>query len=123
MFSISNILDEQQIISRREAADASEIDRIANMDPEDMRAKLMTWATMGFPTCYPILEITLHQPLQCLDGVARSMTEYVPYLTNKTVEEHLALLQAKFVDITAGVTYTTNTIRIHVSRNLAPTPM
>jgi hypothetical protein len=123
MFSISNILDEQQIISRREAADASEIDRIANMDPEDMRAKLMTWATTGFPAGYPILEITLHQPLQCLDGVARSMIEYVPYLTNKTVEQHLALLQAKFIDITAGVTYTTNTIRIHVSRNLAPTPM
>lgn len=123
MFSLSDILGEQAIVCRREEADTLEINRIANMDPEDMRAKLLDWAMKGLPAQHSILELTMPPPIKCKDLVTRTMPEYVLYISGKTVEQHVAELQAKFVDILAGFTYTPNTLIIHVTKNLASTPM
>lgn len=114
--SIADILSAVEVLQQKEAADKAALDAIGNASFDSLRPKLVTWATLGFPNAYVLMEVTVNPPSQCSDGVVRNLTDYIVFCSGKTIQEHVALLQAKLVDMTVSFANLGYAIGIVVSR-------
>lgn len=114
--NIDDLLNDVAVLQQKEAADKSTLDGISGISSDVLRQKLVTWATQNFPNAWTLMEITVVPPAQCSDGVARSLTDYITFVSGKTLAEHVAALQARMSGITASFAWTGQTILIVVSR-------
>lgn len=114
--SLADILNDIQVIQQKEAADKAALDSIGNSTAESLRPKLIAWALAGFPNAYTLLEVSVTPPAQCSDGVTRNLTDYITFCSGKTIQEHVALLQAKLADMTVSFANVGYAIAIVVSK-------
>lgn len=114
--AIEDILNDIEVVRQKEAVDKSTLDGIASISSESLRQKLVAWATQGFPSAWTLMEVNVVPPAQCSDGVARSLADYIAFVSGKTLAEHVAALQARMSGITASFAWTGQTILIVVSR-------
>ena len=101
--SIADILAATDLVLQKEAADKTVLESIGALSTEDLRTRLVLWARAGFPNAHPIYSISIGPPSVCSDGVTRTLEDYIPFCSGKTLSEHTAVLQAKVTsDIQIG---------------------
>lgn len=93
--SLSDILSSVEVLTRKEADDKALLDSIGGMSTAELRTMLVIWATAGCPSAHLFRTITVTPPTVCSDGVARGLEDYITFCSQKTIAEHVAVLQAK----------------------------
>lgn len=86
----------------KEAADRATLIALFDTAQNGLVDKLHTWAGLGFPERYTVLSTPVSLPTTCLDGVVRTLPEYVGYLMGVEIGESVAALQAQVTGVTFG---------------------
>lgn len=115
--SLNDILGAVEILQQKEAADKALLDGIGSASFDSLRTSLITWASLGLPPAFTLMEVAIVPPSQCSDGVTRDLTSYITFCSGKTIHEHVALLQAKLTEMTVSFTNFGHAIGIVVSRS------
>ena len=114
--TVAELLSSQQLLLQKEATDSATLGGIGSMSTETLRARLIQWASAGFPNAYTIYTVVIAPPTLCSDGVSRTLADYITFCSGKTIQEHVALLQAKVDDIQVSFAYTGSEIMIVVTK-------
>jgi len=85
----------QESIARKESVDKSTVFRFVEPDTEELKKKLLQWASLGMPDAFPIFSVSIEPPSRCLDGEVRSKFDYAQYLLETTLYDKFQILQAK----------------------------
>ena len=115
--SLDDILGAVEVLQQKEATDKALLEGIGNVSFESLRSTLITWASLGFPSAFTLMQVAITPPSQCSDGVTRDLTSYITFCSGKTIHEHVALLQAKLTGMTVSFTNFGYAIGIVVSRS------
>ena len=115
--SLNDILGAVEVLQQKEATDKALLDGIGNATFESLRTTLITWASLGFPAAFTLMEVAIVPPSQCSDGVTRDLTSYITFCSGKSIEEHVAVLQAKLTGMTVSFTNFGHAIGIVVTRS------
>lgn len=99
VLTLADLLNETTIIQTKEQEDKSLLETIGSTPVSSLRPKFIEWVLKGCPSGFPLISLDIQPPRQCSDGVARQLPEYIQFCSGKTIEEHVALLQAKLPDI------------------------
>lgn len=114
--SIDDILNDIEVVRQKEATDKDTLEGIATIPAETLRQKLVSWATQGFPNAWTLQEVVVQPPAQCSDGVARSLADYISFVSGKSIGDHIVDLQTRLTGITAGYAWSGTSILIVVSK-------
>jgi hypothetical protein len=106
----------QEAIQNKETQDRSAVFRFVEPDTEELKRRLLQWASAGFPDTYMIFSISVIPPSKCVDGETRTMFDYVNYLLSSTLYDKFQVLQAKLPGMTLSYSLPSNQICMHVSR-------
>ncbi len=93
--TIDDLINAAEVVAKKEADDKLALEAIGNISHEELKTKLLLWASSGFPNVYEIHRVVITPPSLCSDGVSRELSEYIVFCSGKTISEHVALLQAK----------------------------
>lgn len=93
VLSIDDLLNDQTALVTKESADRATLESIGTQSVFGLKPKLVEWALKGFPSAYTIMELQVDPPSLCSDSVQRNLYDYIQFLTTKTIEEHVAILQ------------------------------
>ena len=115
--SIDDILSEHSILIAKEAQDKAIIDQIGSQHVSALKPNLVEWVGRGKPNAYPIMMLNIQPPAKCSDGVSRDLAEYISFCSGKSIEEHVALLQAKLSGMTISFANINGQIAIVVSNS------
>ncbi len=113
---LSDILAATDLIEQKEPADKSALEAIGAMTFEVLRTNLIQWGRAGFSNAFPIYSVAVTPPPTCSDGVVRSLADYVPFVTGKTMTELIAPLQARCPEFVISFATTGLEILIVVSK-------
>lgn len=117
VLTLEDILNEHAIKQAKEQADKALIETIASQSPSALKPILVQWAQRGFPAAFPIYSIVVTPPSSCLDGVTRSLADYIVYLTGKPIEEHVCELCCKLQGMTVSFANINGALTLVVSRS------
>lgn len=115
--SLADILSAVEVLQQKEVADKALLDGIGNATFDSLRPTLITWASQGFPSAFTLMEVPVTPPSQCSDGTTRDLASYITFCSGKTIQEHVALLQAKLTGMTVSFTNLGYAIGIVVTRS------
>lgn len=113
---LADILNAAEVVAQKETQDKNALESIGTLPFDAMKTTLIQWAKAGFPNAYPIYVVSIAPPETCSDGVKRNLTEYVSFLTGKTMSELIAPLQARCPEFVISFATTGPEILIVVSR-------
>jgi hypothetical protein len=99
VLTLSDLLADQDLVLAKEAVDRNRLESIGSQSVQALKPKLLEWLMKGKPDGFPILQLEIVPPVQCSDGVHRSLPDYIEFCSGKTIQEHVGLLQAKLPDI------------------------
>lgn len=114
--TLADILAASEVVTQKETQDRSALQSIGTISFETLRVTLIQWAKAGFPNASPLYSVAITPPETCSDGVKRSLSEYVSYLTGQTMQELIAPLQARCPEFVISFATTGPEIVIVVSR-------
>ena len=93
--TIDDLLNSTAAILKKEADDKTTLEGIGNMSYDTLKNNLLTWTSAGFPNVYEIHRVSIVPPNLCSDGVSRDLAGYIQFCSGKTINEHVAVLQAR----------------------------
>jgi hypothetical protein len=99
VLTMSDLLSDQSVVVAKEQADKALLETIGTQGVSNLRPKLVEWVLKGRPDGFPILTLNICPPSACSDGESRNLADYISFCSGKTIQEHVALLQAKLPDI------------------------
>jgi hypothetical protein len=114
--AIEDLLNDVFVIQQKESSDKASLLGVSNLSAASLRPMLVSWAGQGFPNAYPILDLSIQPPAKCSDGVARSLADYIEFVSGKSLAEHVAVLQSRMTGIVVSYAWTGQTILIVVSK-------
>jgi hypothetical protein len=100
VITMNDILSSVEVVVQKEQNDKATLESIGTMSFEELKNKLLVWATLGFPNVYEIKKIVITPPTVCSDGVTRGLTEYIEFCSGKTMQDHVIALQQRVQDMT-----------------------
>lgn len=107
LFDVDALVSEHDLLLKKEAEDRALANTIEFPDTVAFKAKLMEWASNGFPRGHPVFSVTLSPPAVCSDGVTRNdFVEYAEFLCGTTILEMTTRFSSKLKGIT--IEYVTN---------------
>ena len=113
---LDDILSSVQVLQQTEAEHRSVLESIGTLPYDYLKPSLIQWATSGFRNAYPIHQIGITPPSLCSDGQARPLQEYIQFVSGRTIQEHVAVLQSRLPDMVVSFAYTGSVIVIVVSK-------
>ncbi len=113
---LDDILSSVQVLQQTEAEHRSVLESIGTLPYDYLKPALIQWATSGFRNAYPIHQIGITPPSLCSDGQARPLQEYIQFVSGRTIQEHVAVLQSRLPDMVVSFAYTGSVIVIVVSK-------
>jgi hypothetical protein len=116
IITLADLMAIHDVISQREADDIAKLTSLSSPNEAQLKVALMQWACCGFPDIYPVFTLTMQVPGVCADGVSRSLFDYVPYLTSKTIAESMNVLQAKLSGIQLSYSLPSGGITYHATK-------
>lgn len=116
LITMNDILSSIEIIEQKEANDKTVLESIGNITFDTLKAKLIQWAKVGFPSAYEIYQVSVNPPSVCSDGVTRDLADYISFCSGKSIAEHVAMLQAKISDMTVSFANMGTYIAIVISK-------
>jgi hypothetical protein len=114
--TLADILAASEVVSQKEAQDKAALESIGTISFETLRVTLIQWAKAGFPNASPLYSVAITPPETCSDGVKRTLSDYVPFVSGKTMAELIAPLQARCPEFVVSFATTGPEILIVVSR-------
>lgn len=113
---LNDILNSTQLLQTKEVGDRNLLEGIATISYDVLKPRLIQWALTGFRNAYPIHEIPMVAPPLCSDGQVRSLSDYIQFVSEKPIGDHIASLQTRLPDMTVSYAYSGHSILIVVSR-------
>lgn len=113
---LDDILSSVEVLQQTESEHRSLLESVGTLPYDYLKPTLIQWATSGFRNAYPIHQIAITPPSLCSDGQARSLQDYIQFVSGKTIQEHVAVLQARLPDMVVSFAYTGLAIVIVVSK-------
>ena len=115
--TMSDLINEHATIVQRESTmNAMLTSNLITVSPSTLKAKLINWATLGFPAIYPILNLQVDVPNICADGVSRSLQAFVEYSLGVPLSVVIESLSAKLPGMDVSYSCSGSSFSIHVSR-------
>ena len=114
--SINDLLQSVEVMQKKEADDKLLLESIGNMSHEELKQKLLAWATKGFPNIYEIYQISIIVPEKCSDGQVRNLADYILFCSGKPMYEHVQKLSEKVNGISLAFVNMQSYIGIVVSK-------
>jgi hypothetical protein len=115
--SITDLMNEHATIVQRESAmNALLTSQLITVSPSTLRPKLIEWATLRYPSIYPILNLQIDIPNICADGVSRSLQAFVEYLLGAPLSLVIQSLSAKLPGMDVSYSCSGSSFSIHVSK-------
>jgi hypothetical protein len=115
--TMSDLINEHATIVQRESTmNAMLTSNLITVGPSTLKAKLINWATLGFPAIYPILNLQVDVPNICADGVSRSLQAFVEYSLGVPLSVVTDSLSAKLPGMEVSYSCSGLTFSIHVSK-------
>ena len=118
VITLTELLSSQEALLAKEKADRINLLTISNPNIVELRPKLLSWASKGFPENYSVLSFPLAAPSSSSDGVARSLNDYIVFCSGKSIGDHIASFQQVLDGIQAGFVYGSGVLSVVVSRSL-----
>jgi len=116
--SIDDIVNDHTVILQRESDTAVLLNNsLVNIDPLELKPKLLEWATTRFASPFPVLTLSVDVPNVCSDGVVRSILAYVEFCMNRSISSVLTDLSSKFPGMSFGYQVQERTLIIVVMKN------
>lgn len=98
LIRLTDLLTDVSVLQKKEADDKAKFVAVTNPDLVGFRTKLIAWITSGYAGNCDLIQIPLSIPPTCSDGVARTMIEYVEYVSGVSLVNHIASIQAILPD-------------------------
>lgn len=115
--SMSDLINEHATIVQRESSmNAMLTSHLITVGPSTLKAKLINWATLGFPAIYPIMNLQVDVPNICADGVSRSLQAFVEYSLGVPLSTVVESLSAKLPGMEVSYSCSGSSFSIHVSK-------
>ncbi len=114
--SYADVLTAVEYLLQKESADKASIESIAEITFDSIRSNLIQWALSGFQELFTIYKVPLVTPSKCSDDVVRTTSEYIKFVSGKTIQQHIDELQARFVDMRVTFSYNGVEILVLVSK-------
>ena len=114
--TLADILAATELLEQKEAQDKTALESIGTLSFETLRTTLIQWGKAGFPNASPLYSVAITPPDTCSDGVKRSLSDYVTFVTGKTMAELIAPLQARCPEFVVSFATTGREILIVVSK-------
>jgi len=115
---MDDIVNDHAVILQRESDTTTLLNNsLVNVDPLEMKPKLLEWATTRFTSPFPVLSLSIDVPNVCSDGVVRSMLAYVEFCMTRSISDILSDLSAKFPGMSFGYQIQDTTLIIVVMKN------
>jgi len=102
LITLDALKESVQARTAKETADKTALVDMFDTTKNSLVDKLHVWAGLGFPEGYTVLSAPVTPPATCLDGVARSLPDYVAYLMGSDISQSVAALQTQVAGITFG---------------------
>ena len=99
ILTFADLISDAQIVITKEQADKALLESIATQSVQALRPILVEWVMKGYPNAYPLLKLDIRPPTKCSDGECRCLSDYILFCSGKTIQDHVASLQAKLPDI------------------------
>lgn len=115
--TIDDLLTSYELLVKKESEDKVLLDSIGNMSHDELKNKLVSWASLGFPNAHEVHRISINLPSKCSDGVVRDLTSYIEFCSGKTIHQHVASVQQKLSGITVSFANMGGYTAIVVSRD------
>lgn len=116
VLTLAELLADRDVVLAKEMNDRTLLETIGTQSVQALKPKLVEWVMKGCPNAYPILSLSIQAPPICSDGEVRSLTDYIPFCSGKSIHDHVALLQVKLPDIIVSFSYDGTNISIVVSK-------
>ena len=113
---LDDILSQTTVLLQKEATDAAALAAIGNPDINELRTRLVAWAVTGFAGSVRACEVYISPPAVCSDGAARDLSDYIQFVSGKSIYDHLALLSEKLPDFRVAFVYMGDAIHFMVSK-------
>jgi hypothetical protein len=113
---LDDILSSQIVLRNQEASDKVLLESIGTISAQIIKPRLIHWASTGFQNAYSIYDIPMRAPPICSDGQRRSLQDYVEFVSGKTIQDHVGILQGRLPDIVVSFAYSGSSIMIVVSK-------
>ena len=113
---LDDILSQTTVLLQKEATDAAALAAIGNPDINELRTRLVAWAVTGFAGSVRACEVSISPPVVCSDGCARDLSDYIQFVSGKSIYDHLALLSEKLPDFRVAFVYMGDAIHFMVSK-------
>jgi len=107
----------QEALSHKEILDRSTMLQFVQPDSEELKRKLLQWASSGLPDGFQLSSVPIEPPSRCVDGQTRSTFEYVEYLLGTTIYERFQSLQTKLPGMVLSYSIPGSQICMHVSKD------
>jgi hypothetical protein len=114
---LEDILGSQELLVAQETNDRVSLESIGTISYDILKPRLIQWAAGGFRNATTIYEIPMTAPPLCSDGQARSLQDYIQFVSGKSIGDHVAVLQARLPDFVVSYAYSGSFIMIVVSKD------
>ena len=99
----------------KEAADKTALLAMFDTAQNGLVDKLHAWAGTGFQQGYVVLSVPIAVPAACVDGVVRTLFDYVTYLLGSSLDAQVATLQSNVGGVTFGWSVPGGVVQVSVA--------
>ncbi len=114
--TLEELVGSTEAVQKKESDDRTLTQQISSPNSASLRAKLLEWASLGFPAAYEIISITITPPQVCSDGQQRNKFQYVNYLLGMELGDQLRIVEAKLPGMSLSYSTPDSRVKIHVSK-------
>jgi len=114
--TLDELIGSAEATLKKESDDRALVQQISNPNPASLKTKLLEWASVGFPSAYEIISISLVPPSVCTDGQVRTKFDYVNYLLGMQLGDQLRVLETKLPGMALSYSTPDSRVCVHVSR-------
>ena len=115
LITLDALKETTQARTAKEAADRATLLALFDTSQNGVVEKLQTWAGTGFEQGYVLLSAPIAVPAACVDGVVRTLFDYVTYLLGSDLNAQVAALQAQVGGVSFGWSVPEGLVQVRVS--------
>jgi hypothetical protein len=115
LITLTALKETTQARTAKEAADKAVLLALFDTAQNDIVNKLQAWAGTGFQQGYVVLSAPIDVPAACVDGVTRTLFDYVTYLLGSSLDQQVAALQMQVGGVTFGWSVPNGLVQVSVS--------
>jgi hypothetical protein len=115
LVTLDALKESVQARTAKEAADRLTLQALFDTAQNGIVDKLHAWAGTGFQQGYVVLSAPIAAPAACVDGVVRTLFDYVTYLLGSSLDAQVATLQSNVGGVTFGWSVPGGVVQVSVT--------